>query len=203
MVLRILDQHEVRERIRRRRQRTQRKVGPDVAVHDQEWRVAEQRQRGEQAAAGAERLGALLAVTDREPERRAVAERLADALALPGEVDDDVAHAEIHEARRGGTRSAGARRLRAAASAASRSAGACARRARRRGSSPSTRMASASTRGARECRHDLPPQVRVELGELRLRRGDLAACSRARAAGRRGSRTCRRDATVARRCRAP
>ena len=99
VMLRVRDQDQVCERIRRQLQRAQRKVGPDVAVRDQEGRIAEERQRSEQAAAGAERLGALLAVADREAERRAVSERFADALALPGEVDHDVAHAEFVQRR--------------------------------------------------------------------------------------------------------
>ena len=59
MVLRIFNEHEVRERIMRRPERLQREVRPDVAVDDDEWRIAEERKRREQSAAGAERLGAL------------------------------------------------------------------------------------------------------------------------------------------------
>src|SRR5262245_52308955 len=97
VVLGIVHEHEVRVRIGRRLQAPERKVGPHVAVDDEEWLVAQERQRGEQAAPRAERLGPLIAVADRDAARAAVPERLADAIAVPGQVDDDVAHAEVDE----------------------------------------------------------------------------------------------------------
>ena len=97
MVPRIVDQHQVRERAWRRLERAQRKVRPDVAVQDQERLLAEQRQRRIDAAAGAERFRSFRAVADRDAARRAVAERLADPVAEPGQVDHDFANAEIDE----------------------------------------------------------------------------------------------------------
>ena len=56
---------------------------PHVAVQHQEGRNAEERQRGDDAAGRTQRFGTLLAVAERDAVRRAVAERLADALAVP------------------------------------------------------------------------------------------------------------------------
>jgi hypothetical protein len=64
---------------------------------DQERSLAEQRKRRDDPAGRAERLGALVAVADRDAVRGPVAERLAQARAVPGEVDDHVAHAEPGE----------------------------------------------------------------------------------------------------------
>ena len=66
VVRRVGHQHEVREVRRRQRCRScaNRIIGPDVAVDDQERLRPEQRQRVQDAAAGLERLRALLAVLD-------------------------------------------------------------------------------------------------------------------------------------------
>ena len=64
---------------------------PDVAVQHQERAIAEQRQRAEDAAARLERLGAFVAVVQPHAMAAAVAERRADLVAEPRNVDHDVA----------------------------------------------------------------------------------------------------------------
>ena len=111
-------------------------VAPDVAVDHQEGRVAQQRQRLDDAAGGFQRrLFGRIAYA--HAVVRSVAQGLFDFVAQPGVVDDDVPDAGCGQAPQVPDDQAG-RPPAAGAWAAGRSAGACARRGPRPGSWPAS-----------------------------------------------------------------
>ncbi|EWH00042.1 hypothetical protein Q427_21630 [Halomonas sp. BC04] len=86
MMLRVVDQHQVGEVVIQGGQAGRVQVAPDVAVDQQEGRVAQQRQCAVNAAAGLERA-LLPAPGDGDVESRAITQGLDDLLGTVADVD--------------------------------------------------------------------------------------------------------------------
>ena len=97
MELRIRHHDQVREPVRFGRQACVVVVADDVRADRDEWRIAEQRQRMLDAAAGFERFGAFVAVVDAQVPARSVAERGGELRGEIRGVDHDLAHAGCGE----------------------------------------------------------------------------------------------------------